>query len=220
MKCIVVLIGLGVATVLANAGAGSSESPVGTWEVKKPDGFAFFTFEDGGTVTGYGGGRRSFGLFNATGAWVVASGTITGQLVDLAGNIPAPFKGKATATRLKLRLSIATGRVTLTGKPATDLPDVAGHWTGTAKQHGVVAAEVLDISATARPGVFDVAGTSGDSIVAGQLLLSSKSKGFAYLTETNGPVSLAGKFDTINGAAKLSGIDTNRQAVRIKLTRP
>src|SRR5436190_1459080 len=134
MKRIVALIGLSVGTVLANTWADSSGSPVGTWEIKKPDGFAFFTFEDDGAVTGYGGGARSFGLVNVTG-----SGT----------------------------------------------------------------------------------GPDGDFPIVGHLLLGSQSRGFVYLGEQTNTVSqsLAGKFNTLTGTARLRGRDSSRHSVKAHFIR-
>lgn len=225
MKRIAAVIGLSVAGILVSTWAGNSGSPVGTWETKKTGGFAYFTFQNDGTVTGYGGAPKSLGLFAATGTWENASGTITGQLFDLAANLPSPFKGKATTTKLNLHLKIGATTVALNGKPLGVLPDPSGHWVGTAKQMGETFDEVVDITATVQPGVFDVngtrTGTVGDVPVIGRLLINSKSKSFVYVGEdTNGAsASLAGKIDTIDGTAKLSGVDTNRHSIKINLTR-
>lgn len=190
-------------------------------------GSAFYTFNSDGSYTGYGLSTRSSGMFTLSGTWAVgASGKITGTYNESAQSVSGAVTGRATTKQLVLSVATSDGTYKLNGKPVStgNFPDFSGSWNITLRAGHTNIADSVSITTTnGYPGLFEIAGGSGDVYgLSGQAIETATGGLTMYINSTalGESAGLIGKFNAVSQTANLSGKDENKDGVRVKLAQP
>ncbi|HUJ09511.1 MAG TPA: PKD domain-containing protein [Verrucomicrobiae bacterium] len=223
------------ATNLIDVIGNGKSSPLGDWEVKirgADRGFAYLTFSNNATATGFGIRRKEFGLDILSGDWGITnkgklSGTIVEQLTG-ATNWTGILHGLArTDKRITTRIVTATNGVfRWIGIPASSNVDLTGTWTGlvTVAKTITTNAYAITMDVTNSTAVFNVAGATATNTIIGQFIVTSRDAMAGYLAIDTNQTTLLGRFKvkesktTTNEIISLHGrVLDNHQSVKLKL---
>jgi len=188
--------------VMSPAAFAAHNSPVGTWEVAAVEhdhGTMYLTFDDAGTLSGYGLTDKSFNFFLVAGEWEMdghghLSGSFTEDIApeeaDEETTASLTFAGNVLKGNLQLDVDGDLGHSMLFGIRATMVSDVSGTWEGIWNLgHAVDHANVMLTSIEDFPGAFVIGGTgmnhSHQFDISGTLVEDSQGRITAYLQLTS-----------------------------------
>ena len=207
---------------------GAKNSPLGDWEVTISGfdkGAQFLSFGDDFSASGYGIRLKTFGLDEVSGQWSTnAAGQVTGQFVEQTDGV-TNWNSMLLATVKSLKSLSGTvptngfGPFHWKGIPMTTSPDISGTWSGAVTVVKTATQMIYRITTNADDAaVFDIATSDAPDMVVGQLLVTSRSKVFGYITIDNQPINFSGTFSATR--LSLKGTDAAGEKVTIKLSSP
>jgi PKD repeat protein len=207
---------------------GAKDSPLGDWEITvagADKGVAFLTFADDFTASGFGIRLKQFGLDDLSGHWSFnPKGQITGPFLEATGGT-TNWTGTALGTFKSLKSFSGTVPTSLgtfhwKGIPSTTFPDLSGTWTGlvTVAKTDTSVSYLISSNAT-DAAIFDIAASDTPSTVIGQLLVTSRSSVYGYVTFNGKPVTMSGTFSASHLSLTFKGTDATAEKVSIKIFR-
>ena len=208
---------------------GAKNSPLGDWEVAisgADKGAQFLTFADDFSASGHGIRLKAFGLDDVSGQWSLnAKGQVTGPFVgqilgvtDWGGTLLGTAKSaKSVGGTVP---TSAFGTFHWNGVPAKTFPDLSGTWTGlvTVARTSTPLSYLITSNSNAA-AVFDVATSADQGIVVGQLLVTSRSKVYGYVTVDGKSITLSGTFKEAHPSLTLKGTDETAEKVLVTIFR-
>ncbi len=184
------------APVFAQAG-GVSYAPTGVWEMRvggslegaRVNGIAYVEFDSQGGVAGYFMSRLTAEVFDVQGTWLPTGNRFMGSIEVEADGVPVASLSIAGSARpgrsIAARLTDEYGSsVSLAGKPLVAMPNLAGNYSGTLQQYGLVGSIYLTLTADGN-GAYIVQGTlyfnGGSYSLYGYVLVTRSGSFVAYV---------------------------------------
>jgi hypothetical protein len=198
-----------------------------TWEVTSSCANAdilYISFNDDFTLGGYGIRADCAGVFNLSGTWQSSGiGAILGSINEDSGC--GELSSSLTATVRaghSLKATATAGAVVRKwkGTPLSGLPNLSGHWLGTAqdkKLHLTTAEDCNFVARNAAPGAFDIVDTTTSAVV-GSAIVTSRNQVRAHVIVDGRDSSLTGKFNSTKRMLALKGIDVARHGITLQVT--
>ena len=206
---------------------GARNSPIGNWEVTiggADRGVQYLTFEDDFTASGFGIRLKMFGLDDVSGTWGFnARGQVTGPFLEQA-NGTTNWNGALLATARSPRslggivTTTPSGAFRWRGLLATTFPDPGGTWTGSVTVTRAAAPVNYVLTADANDsGIFDIAASATPGTRVGQLIVTSRSRTYGYLSFGGRQLTVSGAFNVRRRTMSLQGTSNTGEKVRILL---